>query len=214
MINRKVRVSMDIFTIGHSNYSIERLLDMLKFHNINCVVDIRGTPYSKYNVQYNKETISRTLTINGYIYIYMGKEFAAQREDKSLYTKEGYADFEKVIYDKDFLNGIERLKVGCSKGYRIVLMGAKQDPISCHRCILLGRALREHGFNVKHILDDYTLAYQDELEKRLLKKYYAGGDQISLDTYLKTDLSEEDLIKECYRKGNKEIGCRVERIKD
>lgn len=205
---------MDIFTIGHSNYSIDRFLDMLKFHNINCIVDIRGTPYSKYNVQYNKETISQTLTRKGYVYIYMGKEFAAQRGDKSLYTEEGYADFEKVVYDKDFLNGINRLKVGCRKGYRIALMGAKQDPISCHRCILLGRALKEHGFNVEHILDDYTLASQEELEKRLLKKYYAGGDQINFDRYLEADLSEEDLIRECYRKGNKEIGYRVERIKD
>ncbi|AOY77834.1 DUF488 family protein [Clostridium formicaceticum] len=204
---------MDIFTVGHSNYSIDRLLDMLNFYKINCVVDIRGTPYSKYNIQYNKETISQTLTSKGYVYIYMGKEFAAQREDKSLYTEEGYADFEKVIGDKDFLKGIERLKVGCSKGYRIALMGAKQDPISCHRCILLGRALREHGFTVNHILDDYTLASQEEMEERLLKKYYGNGKQITFDSYMEMDLSEEDLIRECYKKGNKEIGYRVERIK-
>lgn len=207
---------MDIYTIGHSNYSIDRFLDMLNCHNVNCVVDIRGTPYSKYNIQYNKETIYHTLTSKGYIYIYMGKEFAAQRADKSLYTEEGYVDFEKVVYDKDFLSGIDRLKVGCNKGYRIALMGAKQDPITCHRCILLGRILGKYGFNVKHILDDYKLASQEELEKRLLKKYYAGGDQISFDRYLKDDLSESEeyLIRECYRKGNKEIGYRVEKIKD
>ena len=45
---------MEIFTIGHSNYDVERLIDMLRFYNINCVVDIRGTPYSNYNIQYNK----------------------------------------------------------------------------------------------------------------------------------------------------------------
>lgn len=204
---------MDIFTIGHSNYSIDRLLDMLRLYNINCVVDIRGTPYSKYNVQYNKETIAKTLTDKGYIYIYMGKEFAAQRADRSLYLEEGYADFEKVMYDKDFLSGIKRLKVGCEKGYRIVLMGAKQDPISCHRCILLGRALREHGFNIKHILDDCTLASQEAMEERLLKKYYGEGNQMTIDGYMGTDPSEEDLLRECYRKGNREIGYRVERIK-
>lgn len=205
---------MDIFTIGHSNYSIDRLLDMLKYHNINCVVDIRGTPYSKYNIQYNKETISRTLVQNGYIYIYMGKEFAVQRENKSLYTENGYADFEKVIHDRDFLNGIERLKVGCKKGYRITLLGAMQNPINCHRCILLGRALREKGFNVKHILDDYTLASQEELEEVLLEKYYDKGNQIDFDAYMKVEPSKEDLIKQCYRLSNKEIGHRVERIKD
>ena len=41
---------MDIYTLGHSNYTIEKLIEMLKKYDINCVVDIRGTPYSKYNV--------------------------------------------------------------------------------------------------------------------------------------------------------------------
>lgn len=75
---------MDIYTIGHSNYSIEKLIDMLKTYDIDTVVDIRGTPYSKYNVQYNKETIAETLKKEGFIYIYMAKELAAQRQDKKL----------------------------------------------------------------------------------------------------------------------------------
>jgi uncharacterized protein (DUF488 family) len=205
---------MDIFTIGHSNYSIDRLLNMLKVHRINCVVDIRGTPYSKYNVQFNKETISKILVQNGYVYIYMGKEFAAQRENKSLYTEKGYADFEKVVYDKDFLSGIKRLRLGCEKGYRIALMGAMQNPINCHRGILLGRALRKEGFNIKHILDDYSLVSQEEVEEMLLEKYYGKRNQIDFDIYMKGEPTREDLIKQCYRQSNKEIGYRVERIKD
>ena len=53
---------MEIYTIGHSNYTMERLIDMLEYYNINCVVDIRGTPYSKYNIQFDKEAIRYTLT--------------------------------------------------------------------------------------------------------------------------------------------------------
>ena len=52
---------MEIYTIGHSNYTIERLIDMLKKFNINCVVDIRGIPYSKYNLQFDLETIKYLL---------------------------------------------------------------------------------------------------------------------------------------------------------
>lgn len=77
---------MDIYTIGHSNYPVEKLIDMLKYYDINCVVDIRGTPYSKYNVQYNKETIAHTLTELRFIYIYMAKEFVANRENKLSYN--------------------------------------------------------------------------------------------------------------------------------
>ena len=52
---------IDIYTIGHSNYSIERFVEMLKKFKIDVVVDIRGTPYSKYNVQYDKEKLQETL---------------------------------------------------------------------------------------------------------------------------------------------------------
>lgn len=79
---------MEIYTLGHSNYSVERLVDMMKKYNINCVIDIRGIPYSKYNVQYNKETIQKTLRNLGFTYIYMAKEFAAKRETKISYNKE------------------------------------------------------------------------------------------------------------------------------
>ena len=204
---------MDIYTIGHSNYPVEKLIDMLKHYNIDTVVDIRGTPYSKYNVQYNKETIAHTLTEAGFIYIYMAKELAAKRENKVSYNKEGYSDFEKVVKEKDFLNGIDRLKVGCEKGYKIALLGAMQDPIRCHRSILVGRALREHGFNVKHILDDYSLASQEYIEQDLLNKYFSNRAQLTIDSLLGNAMSEDDMILEGYRLANKEIGYRIENLK-
>ena len=203
---------MEIFTIGHSNYNVEKLIDMLRYYNINCVVDIRGTPYSKYNVQYNKETIRDTLIKEGFVYIYMAKEFAAKRENKVSYNKEGYSDFEKVIYEEEFKNGIERLKNGCKKGYRIALLGAMQDPIRCHRSILVGRELVQHGFNVKHILDDYSIAYQDDIEKSLLDKYFEDRNQITIDYMLGTNKNEKEMIEESYRMANKEIGYRIEHL--
>ncbi|MEO2506250.1 DUF488 domain-containing protein [Clostridium paraputrificum] len=202
---------MEIFTIGHSNYDVERLIDMLRRYNINCVVDIRGTPYSKYNIQYNKETIQKTLEREGFIYIYMAKELAAKRINKVSYNDEGYSDFEKVVKEEEFIKGIERLRNGCKKGYRIALLGAMQDPIRCHRAILVGRALRDAGFKVKHILHDYSIGNQEDIEKFLLKKYYKAGYQLTLDS-LNSNISEEDMINEGYRNANKEIGYRIEHI--
>ena len=205
---------MEIFTIGHSNYPVEKLIKMLKHFHIDCVVDIRGTPYSKYNIQYNKETIQYTLRTAGFIYIYMAKEFAAKRENKVSYNNEGYSDFEKVIREEDFLNGIRRLKAGCEKGYTIALLGAMQDPIRCHRSILVGRELINHGFNVKHILDDYSLASQKDIDEYIIDKYYRDGVQLSLDNLSRDILSKDDMIKEGYRKANKEIGYRIENLDD
>ncbi|GAA0677109.1 MULTISPECIES: DUF488 family protein [Clostridium] len=203
---------MEIYTIGHSNYSVERLIDMLKKHHINCVVDIRGTPYSKYNIQYNKETIRNTLINEGFTYIYMAKELAAKRENKQSYNKEGYSDFEKVCKEDDFLSGIERLKNGCRKGYRIALLGAMQEPIRCHRSVLVGRALREEDFDVKHILHDYSIASQEDIEEMLLDKYFSKRYDLTIDELLGNKMSREDMIKEGYRRANKEIGYRIEHI--
>ena len=201
---------MIIYTIGHSNYTMEKLIDMLNKYDINCVVDIRGTPYSKYNIQFNKESLRRDLINKGFKYIYMAKEFAAKRENKISYNDKGYADFDKVITEDEFKNGIERLKVGISKGYNIALLGAMQDPIRCHRGIMLGRALRDNGFVVKHILDDYTLASQENLELNLLEKYFKNRNQITIDSLMGKGISEEEMIKASYKKANEEIGKRVE----
>ena len=203
---------MEIYTIGHSNYTIERLIDMLRHYNINCVVDIRGTPYSKYNVQFDKETIRYTLSKAGFIYIYMAKELAAKRINKESYNEEGYSDFEKVIKEKEFLEGIERLKNGCNKGYKIALLGAMQEPIRCHRSILVGRALRENGFNVKHILDDYSIASQEDIEQMLLDKYFSNRNQMTIDDLIGNSLTREEMIQEGYRLANKEIGYRIEHL--
>jgi len=205
---------MEIFTIGHSNYTVEKLIDMIRHYHINCVVDIRGTPYSKYNIQFDKETIRNTLTKEGFIYIYMAKEFAANRENKISYFDEGYSDFERVIYEEDFKNGVERLRSGCEKNYRIALMGAMQDPIRCHRSILVGRALRDNEFQVKHILDDYSLASQEEIEGNLLEKYFSNRGQMTIDSLLGNEPTEQELIEEGYRLANKEIGYRVEHLSD
>ncbi len=203
---------MEIFTIGHSNYTVERLIDMMRHYHIDCVVDIRGTPYSKYNIQFDKETIKETLTKEGFVYIYMATELAAKRENKISYYDEGYSDFEKVVLEEDFKRGIERLRLGCEKGYKIALLGAMQDPNRCHRSILVGRSLRDYGFTVRHILDDYSLASQEDMEQNLLDKYFKDRGQMTIDALLGAEPSEQELIEEGYRLANKEIGYRIEHL--
>lgn len=204
---------MEIYTIGQSNYTMERLIDMLEYYNINCVVDIRGTPYSKYNIQFDKEAIRYTLTNAGFVYIYMGKELAAKRIRKNSYNNEGYSNFEEVIKEEEFKRGVERLKNGCEKGYKIILLGAMQDPIRCHRSILVGRELIKNDFDVKHILDDYSIVTQDDIEEMLLNKYFSNRNQITIEDLTGNSLNNEEMINEGYKLANREIGYRIENLK-
>ena len=103
-------IKIEIYTLGHSNYPFDKFIEILKKYNINCVVDIRAIPYSKYNTQYNKEFFQSNLKKLGYTYIYMADEFGAKRKTRISYNDEGYADFDKVILEDDFKRGIERIK--------------------------------------------------------------------------------------------------------
>lgn len=203
---------MEIFAIGHSNYPYDKLIEMIKKYGINCVVDIRETPYSKYNTQYNRESLRENLKSSGFTYVYMGHEFGAKRQTKESYNDDGYADFEKVIKEELFLKGIERITKGLQMGYKIVLLGAMQEPIRCHRSIMLGKYLNEKGFDVKYIMHEGNIVNQDYIEENLLNKYFSDRNQLSIDSLLGTDKSREEMIEEGYKLANKEIGYRTENI--
>ena len=203
---------MEIFAIGHSNYPYDKLIEMIKKYGIDCVVDIRETPYSKYNTQYNREVLRENLKSSGFTYVYMGHEFGAKRQTKESYNDDGYADFEKVIKEESFLKGIERITKGLQMGYKIVLLGAMQEPIRCHRSIMLGKYLNEKGFDVKYIMHEGNIVNQDHIEEDLLNKYFSDRNQLSIDSLLGTDKSREEMIEEGYKLANKEIGHRTENI--
>ena len=203
---------MEIFAIGHSNYPYDKLIEMIKKYGIDCVVDIRETPYSKYNTQYNREVLRENLKSSGFTYVYMGHEFGAKRQTKESYNDDGYADFEKVIKEELFLKGIERITKGLQMGYKIVLLGAMQEPIRCHRSIMLGKYLNEKGFDVKYIMHEGNIVNQDYIEENLLNKYFSDRNQLSIDSLLGTDKSREEMIEEGYKLANKEIGYRTENI--
>ena len=48
---------MKLYTIGHSNHSIDRFIQLLDENGIMILVDVRSAPYSRYNPQFNKEDL-------------------------------------------------------------------------------------------------------------------------------------------------------------
>lgn len=46
-----------IYTVGHSNRSIEEFVRILKAHQIGCVADVRTIPRSRHNLQFNMERL-------------------------------------------------------------------------------------------------------------------------------------------------------------
>ena len=201
---------MKIFTIGHSVHKPKDFINLLKKFDINCIVDVRSTPYSKFNPTFNLENIRVMLKGAGIYYISMGKELGARRDDKSLYHKDGYLDFEKVRKDEFFLKGIDRVKDGISKNYKIALMCSEKDPFNCHRCILVAKEFYDQGYEVKNILPNGDILTQEQIEERLIEKYFPNRLQMKIESVLGNDLSEEEMIAESYKRRNAEIGYKMD----
>jgi len=209
------------YTIGHSTHTLEKFVDLLNEHSINCIVDVRSTPYSERAPQFNRENLKKELKTKKIYYLHFGREFGARRPDKSLYDiTDGILDFEKVMETEIFKSGIERIKVGLDKGIKIALMCSEKDPFKCHRFVLVSRGLELEGVSVSHILadkneDDKNIIKNSELEEKLLEKKYLGRDyrqQGLFDKKKKLEKLKEEALIEGYRKRNKEIGYLDEEV--
>jgi uncharacterized protein (DUF488 family) len=199
-----------LYTIGHSVHPIDYFLKLLTANDINCVVDVRSIPYSKFAPQYNKFELQRVLKSNGIFYIFMGEEFGARRTDRTLYTPDGYVDFEKVKQSYLFKKGMGRIINGLTKGFNIAFMCKEKEPLYCHRNILVARAFFEQNYKILNILEDGRIESQEELNERLLDIYFPNRNQKTLLEIIEGEKSNEDLIKEAYKIINSQIAYKEE----
>lgn len=191
-----------IYTIGHSTHTLEYFKELLQTQDINCVVDVRQTPASGYNPQYNESVLKPYLQEHHILYLHMGTEFGARSRNPAMLDEDGKVDFDKVRKSRSFLSGVERLKNGLKKGYRIALMCSQSDPFDCHRFALIAYYLVRHGFSVKHILKDKTCIDNTVLEKQLLEKYQKKLPRKDL---FNPDIEEDCRLEEAYRLRGKNI---------
>lgn len=194
-----------LYTIGHSQHEFEYFISLLKKYDINYLLDVRSTPYSKYAETYNKEKLSGLLYSRGIEYSFMGKFFGARPNNIQLYCKEGYLDFEKVAHSDLFIKAMQNVTLGLERGNNIALMCTEKDPFDCHRAIMVARAFSLNGIDTNHILFDGTLQTQGELDQRLLNKYFPDRAQYSLFDYSDVENDDEN-VELAYKERNKEIG--------
>lgn len=192
-----------IYTVGHSNHSIDFFLDLLQSFAINCVVDVRSVPASAYNPQFNKEVLSVFLREQEIGYVHLGREFGARYKDPGLLDREGIVDFEKVQQTAAFRSGVEKLRQGVEEGYTMALLCSEAEPFDCHRFAMVSAVLVKEGFEVLHILKDKTVKANSELEERLLKKY---DKKVPRPNLYEPDITREDQVAAAYRLRNRDIG--------
>ncbi len=155
-----------IFTIGHSNHSLQGFLTLLSKHWVSAVADVRSAPYSRFRPHFNRDALATSLEPHGIDYVFLGRELGGRPDDPECYEG-GRVDYERVARTSGFRDGIARV-IGGAARHRIALMCAEKEPLDCHRTLLVARALDEAGVAVAHILADGGIEPHGKTMDRLL----------------------------------------------
>jgi uncharacterized protein (DUF488 family) len=159
---------MKLYTIGHSNHSLEKFLGLLKENGISLLVDVRSAPYSRYHPQFNKDNLEGLLPRNAIEYAFAGQVLGGRPSDPGCYKggilpDEGTDFLHKVNYSEVmkrpwFVQGVHRL-LELAAEQPAVIMCSEEDPAHCHRHHLIAKyLLKEHPeVGVRHIRGDGTV---------------------------------------------------------
>ncbi|MFA7231768.1 MAG: DUF488 domain-containing protein [Victivallaceae bacterium] len=150
----KEKSSPLVMTIGHSTHTIEEFINLLQAHGATCIVDVRTVPGSRYNPQFNKDSLSESLKEAGLEYVHMpGLGGLRHTKNDSLNigwrnaSFRGYADYMQTL---KFAQSLEELIQMANRG-QIVLMCAEAVPWRCHRS-LIADALLVRGIRTEDIM--------------------------------------------------------------
>lgn len=155
-----------IFTVGHSTHSLEHFIELLQSVPITAIADVRSSPYSRFNPQFNRETLEKALKDCGIAYVFLGRELGARSDDPTCY-EHGRVQYGRLAKTELFRQGLERVLKG-AQSYRVALMCAEKEPLECHRTLLVSRALESQGVSVGHILADGRIESHPAAMTRLI----------------------------------------------
>ena len=164
-----------IWTLGHSTRPIDELIGLLRVHQLRLLVDVRTVPRSRYNPQFNTDTLAQSLRDDGIQYRHL-PELGGLRKPKKDSVNEGwrnasfrgYADY---MQTDEFVNALEALMAE-SQLQPTAIMCAEAVPWRCHRS-LIADALVIRGWDSRHIMseteaDPHKLTSFAHLEKGTL----------------------------------------------
>ena len=186
------------FSIGHSNHELADFLGLLGRAGITTLADVRSQPYSRRHPHYNRPDLEAALAQGGIAYVFLGHALGGRPEDPDLYDIEGRVDYEKVRKTSMFRKGLEELLA--LKGKKTVLFCAEEDPLDCHRGLMIGPALMETGVATCHLRGDGSRETMAQMEERLLAETRVGeGFLDGLFADVITPEDRRELLARAYR---------------
>jgi len=153
------------YTIGHSNHSLEYFFELVKRYNIINIVDVRSYPFSKYAFQFNFDNLKHTINDIGFRYLFLGDQLGGRPESPEFYDENGFVLYDKLAESSNFKRGIEALEIAIEQNLTVILC-SEENPINCHRRLLIGNVLLLDGYYIMHIRGDGNVISEVELSKQ------------------------------------------------
>jgi uncharacterized protein (DUF488 family) len=175
-----------LFTIGHSNSELQDFLGVLIRHEIKVVCDVRSRPGSFRFPQFNREPLEAQLTSARIRYEFFGEHLGGRPAKPEFYLPNGLVDYSARRRAADFLEAVNRMlalrqepsepsKVRRKASekelaqHNVAVMCAEEDPLHCHRFMLICPAVVQQGVAPLHLRRGGVLEAQRDAEDRLLK---------------------------------------------
>ena len=191
-------VAFDLLTIGHSNLPADRFLTLLKDAGVTAIADVRSVPFSRRFPWFSGKALAERLQGHGIAYVALGDALGGRPRDRTLYC-DGVADYEAMAARPEFRAGLDRLVDEMGR-HRLCLLCAEREPLDCHRCLLVGRALAGRGLAPGHLLVDGAIEPHAVTEQRLLELAGREGDLFR---------DPATLLADAYRRRARAVAVRV-----
>ena len=179
------------FTVGYGNYPIDRFIDILRNVEIDMIVDVRSTPYSRFNPHFNRENLEKSLQRCSIGYWFMGDKIGGRYSNPNLLFPDGTVNYRKVQDMEKFQEGINEVLSIISSGKMLALLCAEKEPERCHRFALISPVLQSKGISVIHIRPDGNLQTNEDLERELVLSFPSAFRRL---VFMGSGLSDELLL--------------------
>jgi uncharacterized protein (DUF488 family) len=157
-----------LFTLGHSAMESSALIKLLNHFAITLLIDVRSNPRSLRFPHFDREELTATLKLSGIQYLFLGEELGGRPEDLKAYRSDGVVDYRARRNSTSFRAGIDRV-IEELEQRNLALMCAEEDPLTCHRFLMICPELVSLGLDPQHVRKGGVIETQQAAEDRLLK---------------------------------------------
>ncbi len=203
-MNRSMPSTNGLFTLGHSNQEMSDFLGTLLRHEIKLVCDVRSRPGSFRFPQFNREPLEARLNAAKIRYEFCGEQLGGRPLDPQFYLANGLVDYSKRRTAPAFLEAIDKA-LALSRDRKTAILCAEEDPLHCHRFLLICPALVARGVAPVHLRRGGAAETQRDAEDRLLQLH--GFADVTSDSLFAH--GRESALEDALRLQSEQYGFRT-----